>query len=165
MATSTKKGSTGSKGRGGAVRDITVKRVQQDESFRVHRIEDAPSVEPLMQHRQLSTVEDDFEPLSAQEDQEVEEVIEEATRAEQIAADSEPRDFVRVKFPKFVQLISSRDCSEVINANADEDIVMSSNLLTELAGTQDDKEEKKIPLVFLVGLAIGVVITYFLFAK
>lgn len=153
--------------RGGAVRDITVKRVKQDDSFRVHRIEDAPSVEPLMEHHQLSSAStnDDFDSSFDQEEQEVEEVLEEATRTEQTAADVEPRDFVRVKFPKFVQLISSRDCSEVVNANGDEDIVMSSNLLTELAGTHDEKGEKKIPLVFLVGLAIGVVLTYFLIAK
>lgn len=72
---------------------------------------------------------------------------------------------MKVRFAKFVQLVSTRDCSDVVNANPDEEVVISSNLLTELAGAHDEREEKKIPLVFLVGLAIGVVLTYILIMK
>lgn len=164
MAASTKKGSSPSSKRGGgAVRDITIKRVKADDSFRVHHIEDSPSVEPLMEHRQVSSSEpeDDFDPM----EDAVEEVLEEATRTEQTVADAEPRDFVNVKFSKFVQLITSRDCSEVVNGNPDEILVMSSNLLTELAGTHDEKQEKRVPLAVLIGIAIGVVLAYFLFTK
>ena len=42
---------------------------------------------------------------------------------------------------------------------------MSSNLLTELAGSVDQKGERKTPVIFLVGLAIGVVITYILISR
>ena len=75
---------------------------------------------------------------------------------------SEPKDLIRVKFDKFVQLVASRDFIAVMEKNRDEDIVLSSNLLTELAGAVEEKSEKKTPVIFLVGLAIGVVITYLL---
>lgn len=79
-----------------------------------------------------------------------------------VAASSEPKDQIKVKFDKFVQLVASRDFLSVLEKNKDEDIVMSSNLLTELAGAVEEKSEKKTPVIFLVGLAIGVVITYLL---
>ena len=137
--------------RGGAVRDITVKRFTQDENF---------AVEPLIQHHRLS---DDTDYSTDNEVEEVEEDVEQVLA--QVPQDVAPLDFVNVKFSKFVQLVTSRDCSEVVNANMDENVVISSNLLAELAGTHDGGEEKKIPLVFLIGLAIGVVLTYFLIVK
>lgn len=165
MPTSQKKTSK----RGGAVRDITVKRMKSsdDEGFKVHHIHsdmsDAPTVEPLVTRAALRN-----------ETQSVQDEVEEALASiddvpgmdkEQDIGDVEPRDYVKVKFTKFIQLVTSRDCSDVVDANPDEDVVISSNLLTELAGAHDEREEKKIPLVFLVGLAIGVVLTYILIMK
>lgn len=75
-----------------------------------------------------------------------------------------PKDVVKVNFSKFVQLVASHDFGQVVDANADEEITMSSNLLTELAGTQDKRGERKILLVFLVGIAMGLVLTYILFS-
>ncbi len=150
------------------VRDITVKKVKQDEdAFQVHRINEE-SPQNAVPARSLA------EPQEFQNEvKDIEEEVEEAlAEMDDVKYDSkppvedvEPRDFVRVKFAKFVQLVSTRDCADVVNANLDEDVVMSSNLLTELAGTHDEREEKKIPLVFLVGLAIGVVLTYILIMK
>ncbi len=77
-----------------------------------------------------------------------------------VAAD--PKDLIRVKFEKFVQLVASKDFLSVLEKNKDEDIVLSSNLLTELASAVEEKSEKKSPVIFLVGLAIGVIITYLL---
>lgn len=82
-----------------------------------------------------------------------------------ISEEVTPKETVKVKFSKFVQLVASHDFSDVIDANPDEDIILHSNLLTELASAKDYREEKKIPLVFLVGIAIGVVLTYILFSK
>jgi|WetSurMetagenome_2_1015567.scaffolds.fasta_scaffold54093_2 hypothetical protein len=76
-----------------------------------------------------------------------------------------PKETIKVKFGKFVQLVANRDFAEVIDAHADDEIIMSSNLLTELAGAHDRREEKKIPLVFLVGIVIGVVLTYIFFSQ
>jgi hypothetical protein len=75
---------------------------------------------------------------------------------------AEPKDLIRVKFEKFVQLVASKDFLSVLEKNKDEDIVLSSNLLTELASAVEEKSEKKSPVIFLVGLAIGVIITYLL---
>lgn len=87
----------------------------------------------------------------------------ESTLAANSVPDStEPKDYIKVKFDKFVQLVASRDFLSVLEQNRDEEIVMSSNLLTELAGAVEEKSEKKTPVIFLVGLAIGVVITYLL---
>ncbi len=84
--------------------------------------------------------------------------------ADKIMQEVIPKDTVRVRFAKFVNLVSSRDFKDVVEQNANEEIVMSSNLLTELAGAQDRIEERKMPLVFLVGIAIGVVLTYIFFS-
>lgn len=120
-----------------------------------------PTVEPLVSPAALrnerQSVEDDVEEALAS--------IDDVSGKAQVFEEAAPRDLVKVKFAKFVQLVTSRDCADVIDANLDEDVVMSSNLLTELAGAHDEREEKKIPLVFLVGLAIGVVLTYILIMK
>jgi hypothetical protein len=75
-----------------------------------------------------------------------------------------PKDIIRVKFGSFVQLVANRDMEEMIELNGDQELIMSSNLLTELASVNDRREEKKIPIVFLVGIAIGVVLTYIFFS-
>lgn len=164
MPTSQKKSSSK---RGAAVRDITVKRMKSsdDEGFHVHHINDVsdvPTVEPLVTRAALSNETKSVE-------QEVEDALasidDTPAEKERSMDDVEPRDFVKVKFTKFIQLVTSRDCADVVDANPDEEVVMSSNLLTELAGAHDEREEKKIPLVFLVGLAIGVVLTYILIMK
>lgn len=152
-----------------AVRDITAKRVKRIDSFSVKRLDneeqDSASVEPLIEHHHLENdpvenLEDEVEQVLADVDD-----IERSVPMREDSADVEPRDFVKVKFTKFVQLVTSRDCGDVVEANPNEEVVMSSNLLTELAGAHDEREEKKIPLVFLVGLAIGVVLTYILIMK
>lgn len=75
---------------------------------------------------------------------------------------AEPRDLIKVKFEKFVQLVATKDFLTILEKNKDEDVVISSNLLTELASAVEEKSEKKSPVIFLVGLAIGVIITYLL---
>ncbi len=79
--------------------------------------------------------------------------------------DPTPKEIVKVNFGKFVQLVASHDFTQVIAEHPNEDLIISSNLLTELAGSQDKGGERKIPLVFLVGIAIGVVLTYILFSR
>jgi hypothetical protein len=77
-----------------------------------------------------------------------------------VAAD--PKDLIKVKFEKFVQLVATKDFLSILERNKDEDVVLSSNLLTELASAVEEKGEKKSPVIFLVGLALGVIITYLL---
>lgn len=75
---------------------------------------------------------------------------------------AEAKELIKVKFEKFVTLVASRDFLSVLEKNKNEDIILSSNLLTDLAGAVEEKQEKKSPVVFLVGLAIGVIVTYLL---
>lgn len=77
---------------------------------------------------------------------------------------AEPVDVIKVKFSTFVQLLTNRDLVEAIEANANEELIMKSNLLTELASADNKREERKVPLVFLIGIAIGVVLSYIFFS-
>lgn len=81
------------------------------------------------------------------------------------SAAANPKELIKVKFGKFVQLVASRDFLEILEKNKDEELIMSSNLLTDLAGAVEEKSEKKTPVIFVIGLAIGVIITYFLISK
>lgn len=156
--------------RRGSMRDIAVKKPKEEDSFTVHPIQshpmerddDMPRVEPL---DDSDTYDEDME----RHDQ-VESAIEEALHPSQSYEQtqqipSEPKDLVKVRFSKFVQLVNSHSFTDVLKNNENEDVVLSSNLLTELAGAHDGREERKIPLVFLVGLAIGVVLTYIFITK
>jgi len=84
--------------------------------------------------------------------------------AAEVRVPAEPSEKVRVNFEKFVQLVATHDFEEVMRKHAKEDIVLSTNLLTDLANAHDDKEEdtgkKKIPIFFIVGIILGVIITY-----
>lgn len=80
------------------------------------------------------------------------------------AAEAPPKDVIRVKFASFVQLVSQYDLESVMEANKNEDVIINANLLTDLASSREKREEKRVPLVFLVGIAIGVVLTYIFFS-
>lgn len=80
---------------------------------------------------------------------------------------SEPIDehsnLVKVPFGKFVQMVVTHDFEQVTNKYQEENIVMSTTLLTELANAHEEpQEERKTPLYFVVGLILGIVVTYLL---
>lgn len=75
----------------------------------------------------------------------------------------EPSEAVKMKFSKFVQLMASHNFDEVMQAHADEDIVVSTNLLADIASCHEELKQddsRKLPLMLLVGIIIGIVITY-----
>lgn len=74
------------------------------------------------------------------------------------------KEFIKVRFGTFINLIANRDLEDVFASNAEQQIIMNSNLLTELASSKDKREDKKIPLVFVVGIVIGTVLTYIFFS-
>ena len=81
-----------------------------------------------------------------------------------VAVPNEPGEMVRVKFEKFVQLVATHNFEEVLKHYPDEDIVMNSNLLMDLASAHEDTEDpKKQPLLIGFGVVIGVIIAYVLF--
>ncbi|MCA9373932.1 hypothetical protein KC725_02110 [Candidatus Peregrinibacteria bacterium] len=75
-----------------------------------------------------------------------------------------PKDIIKVRFGTFVNLVTNHDMEEVVAENAEKELIMEANLLTELASSRDQREERRVPLVFLVGIALGVVLTYIFFS-
>lgn len=78
------------------------------------------------------------------------------------ASDTTLGDYVKVKFEKFVQLVASHDFEEVIKARGNEDVLVGSNLLTDLANAHEERgdETRKLPVMFLVGIILGIIVTY-----
>lgn len=76
----------------------------------------------------------------------------------------EPGEKVKVKFGNFVQLVASHDFEEVMKNHKDDDIILNTNLLADLASAHEEipVETKKTPMILIVGIVIGIVLTYFL---
>ncbi len=73
-----------------------------------------------------------------------------------------PHTKVKVKFDKFVNLIASHAYEEVFDQHVDEDIIVSTDLLTDLANAHEEKSDRKMPVIFLVGIVLGVGLTWLL---
>jgi len=72
---------------------------------------------------------------------------------------------VKVTFERFVNLIASHDYESVFKKELDKEVIISADLLAELANAHTEKEEieeKKFPYLFIAGLILGVVVTWFL---
>ncbi|MBN1494515.1 hypothetical protein JW911_02120 [Candidatus Peregrinibacteria bacterium] len=69
---------------------------------------------------------------------------------------------IKVKFSNFVQLVATHNYEDVVQKNHDEEIIVSSNLLTDLANAHEQEEERRIPAIFIIGVVIGIVVTYIL---
>lgn len=73
-----------------------------------------------------------------------------------------PHTKVKVKFDKFVNLVASHAYEEVFDQHIDEDIIVSTDLLTDLANAHEEKSDRKMPMIFLVGIILGVGLTWLL---
>ena len=71
-------------------------------------------------------------------------------------------DRVKVKFDKFVNLIATHAYEEIFDKYNDEDVIVSTDLLADLANAHEDKQMGKTPFLFLFGILLGIVATYFL---
>lgn len=91
--------------------------------------------------------------------------IEEVATPDDLEGSNRPvGEKVKVRFDKFVQLVATHNFDEILEQNKDEELVMSSNLLMDLANAHEDNDtDKKTPTIFVIGLALGVVFTYILF--
>lgn len=76
----------------------------------------------------------------------------------------EPSDKIKVKFEKFVQLVATHDFEGVLKKYADDDVIINSNLLTDLANAHEEIEShpNRIPIWIISGIIIGVIVTYLL---
>jgi hypothetical protein len=80
------------------------------------------------------------------------------------ALHSEPQavEKVKVSFDNFVNLVANHNYEEVIDKNKEEDVIVSSNLLADLANAHEQEEERRIPAIFIIGVVLGIVVTYIL---
>lgn len=80
---------------------------------------------------------------------------------------AEPGEKIKVKFEKFVQLVATHDFEGALKKHANEDIIINSNLLTDLANSHEEEagEGKKFSIFLIVGIIIGIVITYLILRK
>lgn len=76
------------------------------------------------------------------------------------SASGEASDKVRLHFGKFVQLVANHSFIDIVDKNSDEEVIISSNLLTDLANAHDRVRERRMPLIFMAGLVIGIILTY-----
>lgn len=80
------------------------------------------------------------------------------------AVESEPNDKVKVKFDKFVNLVAMRAYEEILEKHADKDVVISTDLLADLASAQEEPASgSKWPLIFVVGILLGVGVAWLIF--
>lgn len=147
------------------MRDIAVK-PSKEEAFTVHPIADNGIGDTVDSFEDMETANEMYGNKIENYDDESSFVQPlEETASSEVKPEPEPKEIVKVKFSKFVQLVANHDFDEVVKSNPDEEVILSSNLLTELAGAHDEREGKKFPIIFLVGLAIGIVLTYILLNK
>ena len=89
--------------------------------------------------------------------------VETAKVSELEQAASKSYDKVKVKFEKFVNLIATHSYDEIFDKHQDEDVIISTDLLADLANAHEDKgENRKTPVIFLFGILLGVILTWLL---
>ena len=69
---------------------------------------------------------------------------------------------VKVKFDKFVNLVASHAYEEIFEKYSEEDVIIGTNLLTDLANAHEEKSDKKLPLMFVGGIILGGILMWFL---
>ncbi len=77
-----------------------------------------------------------------------------------------PNDKVKIKFDKFVNLIASHAYEDIVAKHSDDDVIISTDLLADIANAHDEEETDsghKVPLIFVIGIALGIALTYILF--
>lgn len=72
---------------------------------------------------------------------------------------------VKIKFEKFINLLSKYDFETLISMFSDQEIIIGTDLLSDLANPPVDKEEKpsRLPYyLFGIGLVLGIFLTWVL---
>lgn len=76
-----------------------------------------------------------------------------------------PQEKVKLRFGRFVNLVVGKSYEDIVEKHFDEEIVLSADLLADLANADSgyEEEDTKRPWVFVWGMVLGVVVAYFLF--
>ena len=66
---------------------------------------------------------------------------------------------VKMKFPNFAKLVATHSFEDILERNKDSDVVLSADLLADLANADlvDDEKKRRVILV-LGGVALGILI-------
>ncbi len=73
-----------------------------------------------------------------------------------------PYDKVKVKFDKFVNLVATHDYEEIFEKHMDDDVIISTDLLADLAVAHEEKPDRKVPFIFIIGIILGIGIAWIL---
>lgn len=76
--------------------------------------------------------------------------------------DALAKDKVKIKFDKFVNLVATHAYEEILDAHQNDDVIIGTDLLADLANAHEEKSDKKMPVMFIFGIALGIAITWIL---
>lgn len=99
--------------------------------------------------------------LPDEDDQEVE--FERKELSPEKESELKPSKMVGVSFNRFVLLVANHSFEEVVERNKDEEVIISTNLLTDLANARRAVPQQRGTLLALSGAVLGILIGYFLF--
>lgn len=72
-------------------------------------------------------------------------------------------NYVKITFDRFVTLVANHSFSDVVEVNKDEEVIISTNLLTDLANSRRFVPSTRVPLMILGGILLGILAGYFIF--
>lgn len=93
------------------------------------------------------------ERLSSNKEEKSVDIVEEAMQS---------GDRVKIKFDKFVNLVATHAYEDIVDRHQDDDIIISTDLLADLANAHEETGDKKVPAMFLLGILLGVLVAWFL---
>ncbi len=74
-----------------------------------------------------------------------------------------PSDHVRITFDRFVTLVANHAFLDVVERNKDEEVILSTNLLTDLANSRRFAPNPKPYLMVGAGIFAGIFLGYLFF--
>ncbi len=75
-----------------------------------------------------------------------------------------PSKYVSITFDRFVQLVAQHSFLEVVEANRHEEVIISTNLLTDLANSRRVHSSSKGNMLVVAGVVLGILLGYLFFA-
>lgn len=72
-------------------------------------------------------------------------------------------DYVKITFDRFVTLVANHSFLDVVERNEKEEVILSTNLLTDLANARGFRPNTRGPLMVLGGVVLGLLIGYYFF--
>ncbi|MBU0981568.1 hypothetical protein KKC94_02645 [Patescibacteria group bacterium] len=79
------------------------------------------------------------------------------------SANVDASNYVKITFDRFVTLVANHSFIDVVERNKDEEVIMSTNLLTDLANARGISPKTRGPILVLAGVVVGIFIAYFIF--